>query len=141
MCAVQRLDGSCLITLCITFYSMLLLLSCTNYELRPRFLQGFSILISGLVLSGSFMAIPCVVALIFSQVTKTRRKDLWMHLDSICYTCIFFVFPTFVFTLSLWGSSKVLKDVMESGHNIITYEGSCVQPFVIGMTISAVILQ
>ena len=56
---------SCLITLCITFYSMLLLLSCTNYELRPRFLQGFSILIFGLVLSGSFMAIPCVVALIF----------------------------------------------------------------------------
>jgi hypothetical protein len=36
-----------------------------------------------------------------------------------------YVFPTFVVSLILWGNSKVLKDLINSDGNIVTYEGSC----------------
>jgi len=125
----------CLVTLCVVFYSIILMSSCSNIELRPRFLQGFSTLIFGLVLCGTFMAIPCLIAFIFIQVGKSRRNDLWMHLDCVFYICIFFVFPTFVVTLNLWGNSKVLKDLMKSDGNVVTYERSC--PGIVDWSINA----
>ena len=114
-----------LITLCVVFYAIFLMSSCSNKELRPRFLQGFSILIFGLMLCGCLLTIPCAIGFVLSRVGKHRQKDLWLHLDCIFYVCVSYVFPTFVVSLILWGNSKVLKDLINSDGNIVTYEGSC----------------
>jgi hypothetical protein len=92
-----------LITLCVVFYAIFLMSSCSNKELRPRFLQGFSILIFGLMLCGCLLTIPCAIGFVLSRVGKHRQKDLLLHLDCIFYVWCQLRFPNICCVINTMG--------------------------------------
>ena len=115
-----------LVTLCAVTYGVFLMAACGNKQLRPRFLQGFSILIFGLMLSGFLLLIPFVSGIFLMFAPKFRRKDLLKHIDWTIGVCIFLIFPTFIFSLVLWCNGRVLKDILENdGSSVVQYNGTC----------------
>ena len=110
------------LTLFVIAYVITILLTCSNTNVLPRFLHGFSVIILGMCVSGAIVALAVIIILIsYLCTSKVRRVDTCYYIDWPIYITLILILPVFIFSIVLWGRSVALSDMLRGETDAMNY--------------------